>query len=107
MSNLDCRLPIADAAMPTDAMPTADGRMPTADRILRASAVLDTSVAPVRTPEWLPASVGSFLFGVAGSLTGMVVIFVVWRLSIDLDALRTGTRGRPRRQWMQRQGRLN
>lgn len=91
--------------------------------IVLASAFLDTLVAPVRTPEWLQASVamqmnrtvllhpvimfGYLLFAVTGSLAGMLVIFVVGRLLMDLNALRRGTRERARKQWMQRGGMIN
>jgi hypothetical protein len=91
--------------------------------IILASAVVDTLVAPVRTAEWLQASValqmnrtillhpvimfGYLIFGITGSLAGMVMIFIVGRLLMDLNALRSGTRERARNQWMQRGGRLN
>ena len=71
--------------------------------LILASAALDTLVAPVRTPEWLQASVamhvkrtillhpvilfGFLLFGLTGTLSGMVVLFVVGRLLMDGSAM--------------------
>lgn len=91
--------------------------------VLLASAVLDSLLAPVRSVEWLQASVamqmnrvillhpvimvGWGLFAVTGSLLGMVGIFVVGRLLMDLNALFGNARENARQQWFQRGGRLN
>ena len=91
--------------------------------IVLASALLDTLIAPVHSAEWLQGAValqmnrtvllhpvimfGYILFGITGSLTGMVTIFIAGRLLMDLLALRSGTRERARRQWMHRSGRIN
>lgn len=91
--------------------------------IVLSSAVLDALVAPVRSAEWLQTSVavqmnrtillhpvimfGYMIFAVSGTLAGMVAIFVGGRLLMDLNALRSGTRDRARKQWMHRGGRLN
>lgn len=82
--------------------------------LILASAALDSLVAPVRTPEWLHASVamqlrrtillhpvilfGFLLFGLTGTLSGMVVLFVVGRLLMDASAmLGAVAASRPRR----------
>lgn len=74
--------------------------------LILASALLDALVAPVRTPEWLQAAVtmqmtrtlllhpvtllGFLLFGLTGSLTGMVVVFVAVRVVLDLSTIFRG-----------------
>lgn len=83
-----------------------------------ASAVLDTLVAPVRSVAWVSASVamhmrriillhpvilfGFLLFGLTGSLSGMVILFVAGRLVMDASAMgRALGEWRPRR-WQRR-----
>jgi hypothetical protein len=72
------------------------------------SGVLDTLLAPVRSPEWLREAArtqlqrvwllhpvilfGFLLYAATGSLLGMVVLFVGGRLLMDLTAWRTSAR---------------
>lgn len=88
-----------------------------------ASGVLDVLTMPARSPQWLQASVarqmnrtvllhpvilfGFLLYGLTQSLQGMVALFVVGRLALDLNGLRPGTRERARQQWFQRGGSLH
>lgn len=90
--------------------------------LIVASALLDTLVAPVRTPEWLHTSVtmqmtrtlllhpvilfGFLLFGLTGSLTGMVVVFVAVRVVLDLSTMFRGLPDWARRPGLPRTGRV-
>lgn len=79
------------------------------------SGVLDTLLAPVRSPEWLRESAkaqlqriwllhpvilfGFLLYAMTGSLLGMVVLFVTGRLLLDLSAWRVAFHQRGTRQY--------
>ncbi|BCS34579.1 hypothetical protein TBR22_A38070 [Luteitalea sp. TBR-22] len=91
--------------------------------VLLLSAIVDSLVAPVRSAEWLQSSVamqmnrvillhpvimfGYGLFAITGSLLGMVGLFVVGRLLMDLNAMFGNAREGARKQWFERGGRLN